>query len=90
MNIGDMFQQSAILTLLGMGIVFAFLWLMIICVELLGKLVHRLGLDKDALPPVKPPPKAEPPQPQTAGGTISPELTAAITAAVLEYRKNAD
>ncbi|MDR3171172.1 MAG: OadG family protein [Treponema sp.] len=80
MTILEMLQQSAILTLLGMTIVFAFLWLMIICVNAVGKAVHALGLDKDVQPL-----KTE--TPKNANGAVSPEITAAITAAVLEYRK---
>jgi Na+-transporting methylmalonyl-CoA/oxaloacetate decarboxylase gamma subunit len=37
MTITEMFEQSAILTVLGMTVVFIFLWLMIICVNLVGK-----------------------------------------------------
>jgi oxaloacetate decarboxylase gamma subunit len=75
-----MFQQSAILTLLGMAVVFAFLCLLIICVELVGRLVHKLGSDKDVQPVKKE-------QPQNADGAVSHQVTAAITTAVIEYRK---
>jgi oxaloacetate decarboxylase gamma subunit len=71
MTIMEMLQQSAVLTLLGMAIVFAFLWLMIICVNWVGKLVHALGLDKDVQP----------------SNNETPEITAVITGAVTEYRK---
>ncbi|MDR1399522.1 MAG: OadG family protein [Treponema sp.] len=84
MTIWEMFQQSAILTLLGMTVVFAFLWIMIMCVNLVGKLIHKLGLDKD-VQPIKP---LKPEAPKNANRTISPEITAAITASVTEYRKN--
>jgi oxaloacetate decarboxylase gamma subunit len=50
MTIAQMLQQSAVLTLLGMIVVFAFLWLMIICVNAVGKLVHLLAWDKDLRP----------------------------------------
>jgi oxaloacetate decarboxylase gamma subunit len=79
MNIAEMMQQSAVLTLLGMSVVFGFLWLMIICVNLVGKAVHALGLDKDIQP------KAE--IPEKTSGKASAEITAVITAAVTEYRK---
>jgi oxaloacetate decarboxylase gamma subunit len=75
----EMFQQSAILTVLGMTIVFAFLWLMIICVNWIGKLVHTLGLDKDVEP------KNE--APKGPSETVNPGIAAAITAAVVEFRK---
>ncbi|MDR3248175.1 MAG: OadG family protein [Treponema sp.] len=42
-----MLEQSIILTLLGMAIVFVFLWVMILFVNWVGKLVHTLGWDKD-------------------------------------------
>jgi oxaloacetate decarboxylase gamma subunit len=78
MTIGEMFQQSAILTVLGMATVFIFLWLMIICVNLVGKLISVLGLDKDVSPKNK--------MPNKANRSTPPEITAAITAAVTEYR----
>jgi oxaloacetate decarboxylase gamma subunit len=83
MTIGEMLEQSAILTILGMAVVFVFLWIMIICMNGLGRLVHKMGWDKDIQPPEKGAPK-------NTGGTASPELTAAISAAVTEYRKNQD
>jgi oxaloacetate decarboxylase gamma subunit len=75
MTIMEMLEQSAVLTVLGMAVVFIFLWIMIICVNLTGKAIHKMGMDKD----VQQPPAAR---------TVDPsELTAAITAAVNEYRK---
>jgi oxaloacetate decarboxylase gamma subunit len=79
MTIIDMLEQSAILTILGMTVVFVFLWIMIISVNLTGKMIHKLGLDKD----VRQPPAYSPPA-QT--GT-PPQVTAAISAAVNEYQK---
>ncbi|MDR1466080.1 MAG: OadG family protein [Treponema sp.] len=78
MTIEEMFQQSAVLTVLGMGTVFVFLWIMIICINWVGKLVHTLGLDK------------EPPQKNTnkKNDSTPSEITAAITTAITEYRKN--
>ncbi|MDR0403598.1 MAG: OadG family protein [Treponema sp.] len=81
MTIGEMLEQSAVLTVLGMTIVFAFLWLMIICMNGLARLIHKMGWDKDTQPPRNDVPK-------NTGGT--PEVTAAITAAVTEYRKKDD
>jgi oxaloacetate decarboxylase gamma subunit len=74
-----MLQQSAILTLLGMAIVFFFLWIMIICINGVGKLVHKMGLDKD----IEQPPAGAP----KTTGTVKQEVAAAISAAVTEYRK---
>jgi oxaloacetate decarboxylase gamma subunit len=79
MTITEMLSQSGILTLLGMGVVFGFLVIMVIAVSLTGKVVHILGADKDV---------AELPK-STAGTMVQPEaVTAAITAAVTEYQKN--
>jgi oxaloacetate decarboxylase gamma subunit len=77
MTIVEMLEQSAILTILGMTVVFAFLWIMIICINCVGKVIHKLGLDKDVQQAHSPPAKA---------GT-HPQVAAAITAAVNEYRK---
>jgi oxaloacetate decarboxylase gamma subunit len=77
MTIITMLQQSAILTVLGMAVVFAFLWLMIVCVDKVGKLIHRLGWDKDIQEPQKGPPKK----------AVTPEIVSAVSAAVTEFRK---
>jgi oxaloacetate decarboxylase gamma subunit len=81
MTIVEMLGQSGALTLLGMGIVFGFLIILIIAVTLVGKTIRALGLDKDA--GVLPKPVAGP---STAAATVA--VTAAISAAVTEYRKN--
>jgi oxaloacetate decarboxylase gamma subunit len=80
MTIFTMLEQSAILTVLGMLVVFVFLWLMIICVNVVGKLISGMGWDKDVYPQ-----KSE--TPKNTGGTIAPKVTAVISAAVTEYRK---
>ena len=81
MTIAEMFGQSGLLALLGMGIVFAFLAILIACVSFLGKFVHAAGWDKDlqAKPAVAPS--------AVGGGGQNAAVTAAITAAVTEYRK---
>jgi oxaloacetate decarboxylase gamma subunit len=84
MTITVMLEQSGILTLLGMGVVFAFLIVMIVSVSLVGKAIHALGLDKD----VDVVPKAVSAGPSTAAKTAA--VTAAITAAVTEYRKETE
>ena len=50
MTIVDMLGQSGLLTLLGMGVVFGFLIIMIIFVSLSTKVIKALGLDKDKTP----------------------------------------
>jgi oxaloacetate decarboxylase gamma subunit len=81
MTIVDMLEQSGALTLLGMGIVFGFLIILIVAVTLVGKAIQALGLNKSAGtlpgPAVSVPPAAA----KTAA------VTAAIGAAVTEYRK---
>jgi oxaloacetate decarboxylase gamma subunit len=76
-----MLGQSGALTLLGMGIVFGFLVILIVSVSVVGKIIHALGLDKTALPK-----SAVSAGPSAAAKTAA--VTAAITAAVIEYRGN--
>ena len=83
MTIVEMLGQSGVLTLLGMGIVFSFLIIMIISITVVGKIIHALGADKDV--------SAGPSASRTGGGAPASEnsaVTAAISAAVTEYRKN--
>ncbi|MDR0707188.1 MAG: OadG family protein [Treponema sp.] len=81
MTIFEMLEQSAVLTILGMAVVFCFLWLMIICVNLMSRLVHKMGWDKDIPPSETVPPKRP-------GETAKPDVIAVISAAVRDYRKN--
>jgi oxaloacetate decarboxylase gamma subunit len=82
MTIVEMLGQSGVLTLLGMGIVFGFLVVMVITITLAGKIIHALGLDKDAGSVGA---KAGPAVPANTGNKA--QVTAAISAAVNEYRK---
>jgi oxaloacetate decarboxylase gamma subunit len=43
-----MLGQSLVLTLLGMGVVFAFIIVMIACLTLVHRIVHSLKLDAEA------------------------------------------
>jgi oxaloacetate decarboxylase gamma subunit len=82
MTIAEMLGQSGVLTLLGMGIVFGFLVIMIISITLVGKAIHSLKVDKSGAVPVNPP--------SSPGGAVragDAAVTAAISAAVNEYRK---
>ena len=81
MTIMEMMRQSGVLTILGVGTVFLFLVLMVICVALMGKIVRALGLDNVMQTPTA---KDGPVGKTTAnyGATV-----AAITAAVNEYKK---
>ncbi|MDR2210358.1 MAG: OadG family protein [Spirochaetaceae bacterium] len=72
----DMLGQSGVLAVLGMGTVFGFLIIMIISIEIAGKTIRGLGWAGGETPAVKPAAKND------------PELTAAISAAVNEYRSS--
>ena len=74
-----MLQQSAVLTVLGMTVVFIFLWIMIVCINFVGKVIHSIRMNKDA---VKPENKVI-----LAGKTVTPETIAVISASVTKYRK---
>jgi sodium pump decarboxylase gamma subunit len=80
MTIVEMLKQCALLAVLGMAIVFAFLWVMIICMNAAAKLIRIMGWDKDVQQPQNG-------LPRTAAQTVTPAITAAITAAVAEYRE---
>jgi oxaloacetate decarboxylase gamma subunit len=85
MTIGEMLEQSGGLTLLGMGIVFSFLIILVISITLLGKIVRAIGADKD----LRQPPAAPAGGAGTAGsGAANEAITAAISAAVNEYGKS--
>ena len=61
MTISQMLQQSGLLTLLGMCVVFSFIIILIISMNLLHLVVHALKLDKDeAKPAVKSAPRPAP------------------------------
>ncbi|MDR3335176.1 MAG: OadG family protein [Treponema sp.] len=83
MTIAEMLEQSGVLTLLGMGIVFGFLVVMIICMTLLGKAIRALGWDRDVQTKGAPTPIPVP----VTGTTNNAAITAAISAAVIEYRR---
>jgi oxaloacetate decarboxylase gamma subunit len=75
----DMLGQSGVLTLLGIGVVFVFLVIMIISITLAGKIIHALSWDKDLQPAVV----------STVQKTVNnSEVKAAIGAAVNQYKKN--
>ena len=83
-----MLGQSGLLTLLGLGVVFAFIIILIFCMKLLQVLVHALKLDKGASKAtVKKAPAAAPAA--TAVSAAAPAadakaIVAAIAAAIRE------
>jgi oxaloacetate decarboxylase gamma subunit len=78
-TIPEMLGQSGVLSILGMGVVFGFLIIMIVAVTVMGKIIHALGLDKDIAAPA--------PKTGTGGAVKASAVAAAITAAVTEYQK---
>ena len=77
MTIVEMLGQSALLTGLGMGVVFGFLIILIIFMTITSKVIKALGLDKDV--------------PKSTAGTASADpaqnnnaVVAAIAAALRE------
>lgn len=77
MTITQMLSQSALLTLLGMGVVFVFLIIMIICMNLLHRVIHAFKLDKEE--PAATAKKVSTPS-QADNGSIIAAIAAAIRA----------
>jgi oxaloacetate decarboxylase gamma subunit len=76
-----MLEQSGVLTILGMSVVFSFLIILIFAVSLVGKIINSLKLNKELIPQAL----AAVPLASTASANA---VTAAISAAVNEYRKS--
>lgn len=75
MTISQMIGQSGILTLLGMGVVFGFLIIMILAMYLLHAILHAVGADKIEEP--------KPASPQAASvGTSAAADQGAVVAAI--------
>ena len=87
MTILEMLEQSAILTVLGVGVVFSFLLIMIICVTLMGKIIRTLESGKNNQDQ-----EAATQELATTAQAVNKvengPIIAAITAAVNEYRKS--
>ena len=77
MTIAVMLEQSGVMAILGMSIVFGFLIILVVAISVLGRLMSAEKTNNDA-------------RPQTASARPvekSAEIIAAISAAVNEYRK---
>ena len=85
MTILDMLGQSAILAVLGMGVVFGFLVIMVVCVSIMGKIIQGLGGNNGAAQTVAP---SQAGFVGTADTGKSAAVTAAIAAAVTQYQKD--
>lgn len=81
MTISEMLSQSGILTLLGMGVVFSFLIIMIFAMTGLHAVIHALGWDKEET-------KDAPAAPAAAPAADNGAIIAAIAAAVHEKESN--
>lgn len=84
MTISEMLQQSGILTLLGMGVVFSFLIILNVCMHLLHAAVHALNLDVDSEKDATV--KSAPAAAVSAAPSQDDAAVAAIAAAVHEKR----
>lgn len=80
MTISEMLSQSGILTLLGMGVVFSFLIIMIFAMTALHAVIHALGWDKEE--------KKDAPAAPAAPAADNGAIIAAIAAAVHEKESN--
>ena len=91
MTIAEMLEQSAILTVLGVGVVFLFLIIMVICVTMMGKIIRYLESGKN-IQVQEAATQATTQEATTAAQAVNNvengPIIAAITAAVNEYRKS--
>ncbi len=83
MTIAEMFGQSGVLALLGMGIVFGFLVILILFMTLVAKLVKVMKWDVEAEAPKRATAAAP-----AGGAAAQAAVVAAIGAAVNQYRKS--
>ena len=91
MTIFEMLGQSGVLTLLGMGIVFGFLLVLVIAISMMGRLLHEKGTGSAvlAVQPISNGAETKSGLNSVPAGTgNNPQITAAISAAVNEYRKS--
>jgi oxaloacetate decarboxylase gamma subunit len=82
MTIAEMLGQSGKMAVIGMGIVFSFLIILIITVTLAGKVIRLMGLDKDGTE------AKAPERGPSVGDASQTAVVAAIGAAVTRYRKD--
>jgi oxaloacetate decarboxylase gamma subunit len=80
MTIAQMFNQSGVLALLGMSVVFGFLIILVVVITVAGRIIHAAGLDKELS--VKPAPAAN-----VVSGGVDGAVVAAISAALKAHRK---
>ena len=84
MTIMEMLGQSGVLAVLGMSVVFGFLIIMIIAITVVGKIMQTLGVGTNVAAATGPAAPAA--AKNDTAANVAP-VTAAISAAVNEYRK---
>ena len=82
MTILEMLEQSGSLSMLGMGVVFGFLIIMVFCVLLMGKIAQAFGAGKGVNAP------GSSGSSQASDSTKSTVVAAVITAAVNKYQND--
>ncbi|MDR0638089.1 MAG: OadG family protein [Spirochaetaceae bacterium] len=82
MTIVEMIGQSGKMAVIGMGIVFSFLIILIVTVSLVGKVIQLMGLDKDGAE------AKSPGRGPSAGAASQAAVVAAIGAAVTQFQKD--
>jgi oxaloacetate decarboxylase gamma subunit len=91
MTINEMLGQSGVLALMGMGTVFVFLILIVLCVNVMGKIVQAFGGGKDTqIKPAAVSANAQASVSKTISGRTAPDTVAAITAAVTQFRRGGE
>lgn len=88
MTISQMLGQSGLLTLLGMAVVFAFIIVLTICMNLLHVVLHALKMDKEEVKPVKKVISKPSSVPATNKAVEQKAIIVAICAAVYEKENN--
>ena len=83
MNVEQMLGQSGILTLLGMGVVFSFLIIMVVCMNIMHAVLHALKLDKDQ-------PAAAPSAPQGSAAPSAVDQKAVVAAIAAALKAKGD
>jgi len=78
MTILEMLEQSGVLTLLGISVVFGFLIIMVVVISLVGKVFSATEAGKSTVAAIE----------NGAGPSNNASITAAIVAAVGAYRKS--
>jgi oxaloacetate decarboxylase gamma subunit len=87
MNIADLLTEAANLMLIGMVVVFVFLGILIVCITAMANLV---GKEEPEVFNTSPKNSANAPTQSGARSDVAPEVVAAISAAVHNYRNNHD